>query len=184
MRSWSRTTRRWTGRSASAGWRARARSIRRAPSLSDAAAAGEILGRAARARCAQARPASVSGAAGDQLAALSRPAGVHSLRLLPRLGCEVGAKASTLTTMIPEAEATGRCEVRSESYVCRSTPTSAAARPGCAISIATSASAFRRRKAVVAVRERRRDAATAAHVGESACSRRGSRTPAAWSAST
>jgi len=32
-------------------------------------------------------------------------------------GCEVGAKASTLTTMIPEAEATGRCEVRSESYV-------------------------------------------------------------------
>jgi choline dehydrogenase-like flavoprotein len=29
------------------------------------------------------------------------------------------AKASTLTTMIPEAEATGRCEVRPESYVCR-----------------------------------------------------------------
>ena len=33
--------------------------------------------------------------------------------------CEVGAKASTLTTVIPEAEATGRCEVRSESYVSR-----------------------------------------------------------------
>ena len=33
--------------------------------------------------------------------------------------CEVGAKASTLTTVIPEAEATGRCEVRSESYVFR-----------------------------------------------------------------
>ncbi|HKR34979.1 MAG TPA: GMC family oxidoreductase [Steroidobacteraceae bacterium] len=32
-------------------------------------------------------------------------------------GCEVGAKASSLTTTIPEAEATGRCEVRSESYV-------------------------------------------------------------------
>jgi choline dehydrogenase-like flavoprotein len=31
--------------------------------------------------------------------------------------CEVTAKSSTLTTMIPEAEATGRCEVRSESYV-------------------------------------------------------------------
>jgi choline dehydrogenase-like flavoprotein len=29
------------------------------------------------------------------------------------------AKASTLTTVIPEAEATGRCEVRSESYVVR-----------------------------------------------------------------
>jgi len=33
--------------------------------------------------------------------------------------CEVGAKASTLTTVIPEAEATGRCEVRPESYVVR-----------------------------------------------------------------
>lgn len=33
--------------------------------------------------------------------------------------CEVGAKSSTLVTVIPEAEATGRCEVRSESYVCR-----------------------------------------------------------------
>jgi choline dehydrogenase-like flavoprotein len=34
-------------------------------------------------------------------------------------GCEVMAKSSTLFTMIPEAEATGRCEVRSESYVFR-----------------------------------------------------------------
>jgi choline dehydrogenase-like flavoprotein len=33
--------------------------------------------------------------------------------------CEVFAKASTLTTVIPEAEATGRCEVRPESYVFR-----------------------------------------------------------------
>jgi choline dehydrogenase-like flavoprotein len=33
--------------------------------------------------------------------------------------CEVRAKASSLTTVIPEAEATGRCEVRSESYVFR-----------------------------------------------------------------
>jgi choline dehydrogenase-like flavoprotein len=29
------------------------------------------------------------------------------------------AKSSTLYTMLPEAEATGRCEVRSDSYVCR-----------------------------------------------------------------
>ena len=29
------------------------------------------------------------------------------------------AKSSTLTTVIPEAEATGRCEVRPESYVSR-----------------------------------------------------------------
>ena len=33
--------------------------------------------------------------------------------------CEVLAKASSLTTVIPEAEATGRCEVRPESYVSR-----------------------------------------------------------------
>jgi choline dehydrogenase-like flavoprotein len=32
-------------------------------------------------------------------------------------GCEVMAKSSALFTMIPEAEATGRCEVRAESYV-------------------------------------------------------------------
>ena len=32
-------------------------------------------------------------------------------------GCEAGAKSSTLYTMIPEAEATGRCEIRALSYV-------------------------------------------------------------------
>lgn len=32
-------------------------------------------------------------------------------------GCEAMAKSSSLYTMIPEAEATGRCEVRPESYV-------------------------------------------------------------------
>lgn len=34
-------------------------------------------------------------------------------------GCEAQAKSSTLYTMIPEAEATGRCEVRAQSYVYR-----------------------------------------------------------------
>jgi choline dehydrogenase-like flavoprotein len=34
-------------------------------------------------------------------------------------GCEVMAKSSVLYTMIPEAEATGRCEVRAGSYVFR-----------------------------------------------------------------
>jgi choline dehydrogenase-like flavoprotein len=32
-------------------------------------------------------------------------------------GCEMNAKSSTLATMIPEAEATGRCEIRPSSYV-------------------------------------------------------------------
>ncbi|HEY6926119.1 MAG TPA: GMC family oxidoreductase [Steroidobacteraceae bacterium] len=34
-------------------------------------------------------------------------------------GCEFTAKGSTLFTMIPQAEATGRCEVRADSYVIR-----------------------------------------------------------------
>jgi len=34
-------------------------------------------------------------------------------------GCEHGAKSSTLVTMIPQAEATGRCEIRTESTVHR-----------------------------------------------------------------
>jgi choline dehydrogenase-like flavoprotein len=34
-------------------------------------------------------------------------------------GCEVRAKSSSVWTVIPEAEATGRCEVRSQSYVFR-----------------------------------------------------------------
>jgi len=33
--------------------------------------------------------------------------------------CEVGAKSSTLASVIPMAERTGRCEIRANSYVCR-----------------------------------------------------------------
>src|SRR5262249_48350863 len=47
-----------------------------------------------------------------------RPACVHC-GFCHGFMCEVTAKASTLTTVIPEAEATGRCEVRPESYVSR-----------------------------------------------------------------
>jgi choline dehydrogenase-like flavoprotein len=47
-----------------------------------------------------------------------RPACVHC-GFCHGFACEVLAKASSLTTVIPEAEATGRCEVRSESYVHR-----------------------------------------------------------------
>jgi choline dehydrogenase-like flavoprotein len=34
-------------------------------------------------------------------------------------GCEVGAKSSTLASVIPQAERTGRCEIRPNSYVFR-----------------------------------------------------------------
>ena len=47
-----------------------------------------------------------------------RPACVHC-GFCEEYGCEVMAKSSSLYTMIPEAEATGRCEVRAESYVFR-----------------------------------------------------------------
>ena len=47
-----------------------------------------------------------------------RPACVHC-GFCMGYGCEVMAKSSSLFTMIPEAEATGRCEVRAESYVFR-----------------------------------------------------------------
>jgi choline dehydrogenase-like flavoprotein len=47
-----------------------------------------------------------------------RPACVHC-GFCHAFGCEVMAKSSTLYTMIPEAEATGRCEVRPGSYVFR-----------------------------------------------------------------
>jgi len=42
-------------------------------------------------------------------------------------GCEIGAKSSTLATVIPEAEKTGRCEIRPGSYV-RKIETDAAGR--------------------------------------------------------
>jgi choline dehydrogenase-like flavoprotein len=47
-----------------------------------------------------------------------RPACVHC-GFCMGFGCEAQAKSSSLYTMIPEAEATGRCEVRSLSYVYR-----------------------------------------------------------------
>ncbi len=45
-----------------------------------------------------------------------RPACVHC-GFCESFGCEVNAKSSTLATVIPRAEATGRCEIRAGSYV-------------------------------------------------------------------
>ncbi len=47
-----------------------------------------------------------------------RPACIHC-GFCHGFACEAQAKASTLFNMIPEAEATGRCEVRADSYVVR-----------------------------------------------------------------
>ena len=45
-----------------------------------------------------------------------RPACVHC-GFCESFGCEMRAKSSTLASIIPEAEATGRCEIRPDSYV-------------------------------------------------------------------
>lgn len=47
-----------------------------------------------------------------------RPACIHC-GFCMMYGCEVNAKSSTLATMVPRAEATGRCEVRAECTVYR-----------------------------------------------------------------
>ncbi len=61
-------------------------------------------------------------------------------------GCEVMAKSSTLYTMIPEAEATGRCEIRSESYVFSGGAQQTGARHRCPLlRQAASVSTFKRR---------------------------------------
>jgi len=57
------------------------------------------------------------------MAILSRPyrgrAGCLSCGFCFAMGCEAGAKSSTLVSMIPAAVATGRCEIRPESFVSR-----------------------------------------------------------------
>jgi hypothetical protein len=47
-----------------------------------------------------------------------RPACIHC-GFCMGFGCEMAAKSSTLVTMIPQAEATGRCEIRPQSTVHR-----------------------------------------------------------------
>ena len=76
---------------------------------------GVLLERGARAMGWTAQPA--------PMAILSRPHGdrapcVHCGYCM-MYGCEVGAKSSTLVTMIPRALATGRCEVRPDATVFR-----------------------------------------------------------------
>ena len=110
-----------------------------------------------------------------------RPACVHC-GFCMGFGCEVRAKSSSLYTMIPEAEATGRCEVRSESYVFHVDTIRAAAPPACTISTATSASIFRRREQWCCRRMARRRRVCCS-TPPAVASRKGWRIPAAWWAS-
>ena len=77
-----------------------------------------------------------------------RPACIHC-GFCHGFGCEVTAKASTLTTMIPQAEATGHCEVRSESYVMRIETDARGRATGVAYFDAANRQHFQRARAVV-----------------------------------
>ena len=81
-------------------------------------------------------------------------------------GCEMQAKSGTMFTMIPEAEATGHCEVRPLSYVTRIETNAAGRTTGVVVLRPGQARAFpegpRRRR----LRQRGRDAAPAAQLGQ------------------
>jgi choline dehydrogenase-like flavoprotein len=64
-------------------------------------------------------------------------------------GCEVKAKSSTLATVIPEAEKTGRCEIRPNSYVRKIETDKAGRVTGVIYFDETKAEAFQKAKAVV-----------------------------------
>ena len=64
-------------------------------------------------------------------------------------GCEARAKSSSLFTMIPEAEATGRCEVRAGSYVFRVETNSAGRTTGVHYFDADKREHFQKARAVV-----------------------------------
>ncbi len=64
-------------------------------------------------------------------------------------GCEVGAKSSSLATVIPEAELTGRCEIRPESYVHEIRTDSAGRVTGVAYFDERKAGNFQKAKAVI-----------------------------------
>jgi len=64
-------------------------------------------------------------------------------------GCEVGAKSSTLASMIPQAEKTGRCEIRPGSYVRKIETTPAGRASGVLYFDASRNEIFQRAKAVV-----------------------------------
>ena len=79
-------------------------------------------------------------------------------------GCEVRAKSSSLVTMIPKAVATGRCEVRPNSYV-RKIETDARGRAtGVKYFDARQEGGLSARESRRRVRERRRDAAVVAEL--------------------
>ncbi|MFL6619600.1 MAG: GMC family oxidoreductase [Povalibacter sp.] len=77
-----------------------------------------------------------------------RPACIHC-GFCMGFGCEAGAKSSSLYTSIPDAEATGNCEVRPNSYVFRIETNKKGRATGVAYFDAQKKEQFQRAKAVV-----------------------------------
>ena len=133
-------------------WRLRrARTVRRAAlaAVSDAAIAGEVVGRADREGRQGARPSSTADADGDQLQPYNgRPACQHCGFCLFFM-CEYRAKSTSMAAMLPLAEATGRCEIRPGSYVARVETTDAGRATGVTYFDAKKQLQLQRAKAVV-----------------------------------
>ena len=180
-RNWSRTTRRSSGRSECRALATPVRSTHLAPSpipcrRVPVKSSGVLLERGARKLGLHAFPAPMAIASQPFR---GRPSCVHC-GFCMGFGCEARAKSSALYTMIPEAEATGRCEVRSrELCLPRRRPMRAAAPPACTISTATSASISRRRARWCCRANGAETARLLLNSTSTSLSRRGSRTPAA-----
>ena len=123
-------------------------------------------GRALRQGRAGARLSSAAGAARDQLAVPynGRPACQHCGFCLFFM-CEFRAKSTSMATMLPLAEATGRCEIRPESYVARVETDRSGRATGVAYFDAREAASAAARERGGALRQRGRDAAAAPQLG-------------------
>ena len=78
--------------------------------------------------------------------------------------CEFRAKSTSMATMLPLAEATGRCEIRSDSYVARVETGPDGRATGVVVLRRREAAAAAARQGGRALRERRRNAAAAAQL--------------------
>ena len=85
--------------------------------LSVAADAGQARWHSVRAWRAQAGLPSISRSGGGHLEGLPGRMACQHCGWCEGFGCEHGAKSSPLPSMIPQAMATGRCEIRPHSYV-------------------------------------------------------------------
>ena len=86
---------------------------------------------------------------GDRVQTVQRTVAVRAMRILLGFGCEVRAKSGSLVTVIPKAVATGRCEIRPNSYARKIETDSRGRATGVKYFDANKKEVFQRAKAVV-----------------------------------